>query len=209
MSCPLCGADKSLPWFEDRRREYLFCECCGLVFVPSRFHLGLAAEKAEYDLHRNDPADSGYRRFLSRLAEPLCARLDSPGHGLDFGSGPGPTLSLMLAEAGHAVEIYDPFYAPDTAVLDRDYDFITATEVVEHLSQPREVLERLWARLRPGAYLGVMTKMVLSREAFATWHYKNDPTHICFFSRTSWSWWAARRGVEAEFLGDDVVLLRR
>jgi hypothetical protein len=54
----------------------------------------------------------------------------------------------MLSEKGHEMDNYDPFYAPDTACFDSSYDFITATEVVEHLSAPGEELQRLWGLLR-------------------------------------------------------------
>ena len=61
--------------------------------------------------------------------------------------------------------------------------------------------------LRPGGCLGVMTKLVRDREAFAHWHYKNDPTHVCFFSEQTWRWWAGRHDTHAEILGSDVILL--
>jgi len=209
VECPLCGSPDSRDWFEDRRRPYLRCQQCQLVFVPPAYHLEPEQEKAEYDLHDNNPGDPGYRRFLSRLCQPLCERFPDPSRGLDFGSGPGPTLSLMLAEAGHGMAIYDPFYAPDREVLEQDYDFITATEVVEHLRRPGRELACLWSRLRPGGYLGIMTKLVKDREAFAGWHYKSDPTHICFFSRPTWQWWADLQAAQLEFVADDVILLQR
>ncbi len=71
------------------------------------------------------------------------------------------------------------------------------------------VLGRLWSRLSPGGWLGVMTKLVLNAEAFSGWHYKNDPTHVCFFSENTWRWWAARQGVDLVFAGPDVILLGR
>ncbi len=133
-------------------------------------------------------------------------RLESGSRGLDFGSGPGPTLSVMFEEVGHSVEIYDHFYARDPCVLEKKYDFITATEVVEHLHNPRKELDRLWACLKPGGILGVMTKLVLDHEAFARWHYKNDPTHICFFSRSTFEWLAAQWLAELTFANKDVIL---
>jgi hypothetical protein len=42
----------------------------------------------------------------------------------------------MLAEAGHAMALYDPFFRPDPAALERDYDFITCTETAEHFHHP-------------------------------------------------------------------------
>ena len=208
-TCPLCGNDSPEQFHRDRRREYLRCGNCRLVFVPDEYRPGQAAERAEYELHENDPADPDYRRFLSRLAGPLAERLPDGARGLDFGCGPGPALAAMLEEQGYQVALYDPFFEPDAAVLEGEYDFITASEVVEHLFYPGEELERLWGLLKPGGLLGVMTKLVIDLDAFAGWHYKNDITHVCFYSRDTWRWWGRRLGVEPEFVGSDVILLQR
>jgi Methyltransferase domain len=207
--CRLCGAEQAGLFWQDRHRDYYRCGRCRLVYVPPRQYLSPAAEKAEYDLHNNDPDDPGYRRFLGRLFEPLQARLKAGSRGLDFGCGPGPALAAMLVEVGHEVALFDYFYAPDRSVLRRRYDFITATEVVEHLHRPGEELRALWDRLRPGGLLGLMTKLVLDREAFSRWHYRNDPTHVCFFSRETFVWLAGELGAGLEVIGKDVVLLTR
>jgi len=209
MACPLCGALALAPFARDARRVYLQCRRCSLVFVPPAQHLTADAERAHYDLHRNSPEDPRYRRFLARLADPLMARLPPPARGLDFGSGPGPTLSVMLAEAGYSMAIYDPFYAPDTAPLGETWDFICATEVVEHLFAPGATLALLWRQLRPGGWLGIMTKLADDPESFASWHYKKDPTHVCFFSRATWAFWSQRCGTRPEYVGDDTVLFRK
>ena len=204
--CPLCQKAEGGAFYRDRRREYFRCRVCNLVFVPPACFLPMQAEKAEYDLHRNSPHDSGYRRFLSRLFIPLQERLVPGSRGLDFGCGPGPTLSVMFEEAGHRVALYDRFYARKLSVFDQPYDFITATEVVEHLHEPQKELNLLWACLKPGGWLGIMTKLALDREAFAAWHYKNDSTHIRFFSRATFEWLAACWGAELTFIGSDVIL---
>lgn len=207
--CPLCAGNRIYPYYKDERRPYLRCDACNLVFVPTEWHLDRDQEKAQYDLHENAPTDFRYRQFLSRLACPLMERLPPGARGLDFGCGPGPTLSLMLGEAGFEVAIYDSFYAPDEGALAVHYDFITATEVVEHLRLPGLELDRLWSLLVPGGWLGIMTKLVRDSAAFASWHYKNDPTHICFYSADTWCWWAEQRGANLELLGADVILLQR
>ncbi len=207
--CPLCQAPDSAPFSADRRRDYLRCRHCLLVFTPPEYHLDRGAEKAHYDLHQNRPDDPGYRQFLNRLAEPLASRLTAGARGLDFGSGPGPTLSLMLAERGFATAIYDPYYAADPSVLTGSFDFVTATEVVEHLAHPGRELNRLWSLIRPGGWLGLMTKLVLEVDAFARWHYKNDPTHICFFSRETFLWLGRQWGASPEFVGSDVILMQK
>lgn len=211
--CPFCGSSCTL-CHEVRRQEQLLraffnCSHCLAIHVPKHFHLPAALEKAEYDKHQNFPHDEGYRRFLSRIYEPLLQRIDAPASGLDFGCGPGPVLAMMLEEAGHRMARYDLFYYPDEQVLQQSYDFITATEVVEHLSAPVEVLDRLWSLLRPGGVLGLMTKRVTDIQAFATWHYKNDPTHITFFHERTLQWLANRWRCECELVGSDVVFFRK
>lgn len=209
LSCPLCYHETLTSFHQDAKRRYLRCSVCHLVSVPPIFHLARVAEKAEYDLHENNPQDTGYRRFLSRLCTPLLQRLPPQSHGLDFGSGPGPTLSVMLEEQGHTVALYDPFYAPNRQVFEKTYDFITATEVVEHLHQPRVELGRLWTCLRPVGWLGIMTKRVRSQTAFATWHYINDPTHVAFFALETFEWLAHHWQADLTVIGDDVVLLQK
>jgi len=209
MTCPLCNSPAHEPFYEDRRRPYRRCDTCELVFVPAPHRLDAATEKGVYDQHQNDPANLQYRQFLSRLFEPVMARVPEAAEGLDFGAGPGPTLSVMFEEAGHQMWIYDPFYAPRPGALQRTYDFITASEVVEHLYSPGEEFSRLWACLRPGGWLSVMTRRQPQRLEFAAWHYKNDPTHVCFYNEATFSWIARFFGARLEFAGDDVVLLQK
>ncbi|GAA5648087.1 MULTISPECIES: class I SAM-dependent methyltransferase [Vibrio] len=207
--CPLCHSPEIEFYFQDSRRAYLQCQRCALVFVDPSQRLDAKAEKAHYDLHENDPSDQGYRHFLSRIAQPLQERLAPQSHGLDFGCGPGPTLSLMLEEQGHKVSLYDLYYHPDSGVLEHRYDFMTATEVIEHLYRPDQVWQQWLNLVKPGGWIGLMTKMVIDVEAFAGWHYKNDPTHVVFFSRQTFRYLAERDQLKLEFIGKDVILLRK
>lgn len=209
LHCVLCHCEGLEAYSRDRRREYWRCPVCDLVQVPATWHLDPVEEKAHYDLHENDPGDAGYRRFLSRALDPVLERLESGAEGLDFGCGPGPVLSLMFREQGFDCREYDIFYAPDETLLQRQYDFITATEVVEHLAAPGEVLNRLWGLLRPRGVLAIMTKRVLDADRFANWHYRNDPTHIVFFHRRTFEWLARQWRAGLEFPGSDVALLLR
>ena len=207
--CPLCTSDAVAHYSRDAARDYRQCSVCQLVFVTADQHLSHEDEKNQYDHHQNDPLDDGYRTFLGRLYEPVHALLAPNSKGLDFGSGPGPTLSLMFEEAGHRVNLFDIYYAKDASVFDETYDFITASEVVEHLSNPAEELEILWHCLKSGGLLAVMTKRVTSKDAFESWHYKNDPTHISFFSETTFGWLGEKWGCTPEFIGDDVVIFKK
>jgi SAM-dependent methyltransferase len=209
MLCPLCAYPSCQPYWKDKQRSYVHCAQCQLVFVPPSEYLSAEQERAEYALHQNHPDDLGYRRFLGRVFEPLNDCLPAASCGLDFGCGPGPTLSVMLEEAGHRVALYDPFFFPDLPWKHQQYDFITATEVVEHLHTPGIVLQELVSQLKPAGWLAIMTKRVANREAFITWHYKNDPTHVCFFHEDTFHWVANHLHLRLEFYGNDVVLLQR
>lgn len=206
--CPLCGHATD-PFHSDGRRDYRRCPACALVHVPRDQQLDTSGEKAEYDLHRNDPQDPGYRQFLARAAEAVQERVEPPARGLDFGCGPGPALAEMLEEAGYTVALYDKFYAAHPAALQQTYDFVTATEVLEHLAAPATVLHRLLACLQSGGWLVIMTKRVRDREAFADWHYIHDPTHIAFYGEETFRWIAAHHGLHLEIVGEDVVALQR
>ena len=205
--CPLCRHPRGEGYFTDRWRSYLRCPQCRLVYVPPQDWLSLEAERAEYDLHENDPRDPGYRRFLARLSAPLLERLPPQQMGLDFGCGPGPALAAIMAENGHRMDLYDPFYYNEPSVLEQSYDFICATEVVEHLREPERVFTDLFRMLKPGGWLGIMTKLVRSAEAFAEWHYIRDRTHICFYCRDTFVYLAGCFDADLEFIGDDVILL--
>ncbi|MBN2000126.1 class I SAM-dependent methyltransferase [candidate division KSB1 bacterium] len=181
-TCPLCLHSTTILFASDKTREYRQCRFCRLVFVPQTYHITREKEKAAYDLHENSPLDPRYRRFLNQLYEPMIERIQDSGHGLDFGCGPGPTLSVMFEEAGHKMQIYDPFYANNPEALEHNYDFITLSEVIEHLREPRKELDKLWDCLKINGWLGILTQMVTNRKAFQAWHYKNDPTHIGFYS---------------------------
>ncbi len=207
MTCPLCLNHQTLHFHTDKQRDYLQCQVCDLVFVPKQQLLSPEQEKSQYDLHQNSPADIGYRQFLSRLVEPLKGRLSATAQGLDFGCGPGPTISIMMSEAGFSMDNYDPFYANHPELLERSYDFITSTEVFEHLHQPSEVIPLLINMLKPGGILGIMTKRWIDKEAFSRWHYKNDPTHVCFYSERTFEWIAAQWDLSVEIISADTLFL--
>jgi 2-polyprenyl-3-methyl-5-hydroxy-6-metoxy-1,4-benzoquinol methylase len=208
--CPLCGERKMELFFRDAMHRYDQCGRCALIVMDPHGYITAEQEKQEYDLHRNDPHDLGYRKFLSRLAIPLLNRLESDQRkGLDFGCGPGPTLSVMLEEAGCEVSLFDPFYVPSASVLTGSYDFITCTEVFEHFKNPALELQLLISLLKPKALLGVMTKLSTGREAFAHWHYRFDATHVSFFSRQTFEFIAERYKLDCEIIGNDVIILRK
>lgn len=207
--CILCDAQQTEYLYKIEEYDYQHCLECDLFFVQPGQRLDPGEEKSRYDMHENDPTDPHYRKFLDQLFDPLHKKLKPGSSGLDFGSGPGPTLSVMFEEKGHSMDIYDPFYAPDTRIFEKRYDFITTTETAEHLFHPRQEFIRLWSCLKPGGYLGVMTKFVPSLEEFKNWHYRRDDTHVTFYSKKTFRWMADTRQAELELIGDRVAILQK
>ncbi len=197
--CPLCLLGATRAMRSSTTRPYVQCLECAFIFVPPEAHLSSDAEKSRYLEHQNSPHDQNYRKFLSRLALPLLKRLSPGQQGLDFGSGPGPALSHILEEAGMEMQNYDPFFAPQIECLHRQYDFITATETLEHLREPHLELDRLAGMLKSGGILAVMTEMLQPAQKFSEWYYQRDPTHIGFFQEKSMKWIARQWNWGLEF----------
>lgn len=205
--CPLCLDARPQASETVHGRMLLDCPVCRLLYVHPAHHLDAERERAHYGLHQNHPSDAGYRRFLSRVAQPVLSRVVRGATGLDYGCGPGPTLSVMLEESGLKVHDYDPFFAPDVRALERDYDFVTCTEVVEHFSRPRLEFERLRRLLRPGGLLAVMTEVLQPDRDVATWGYARDPTHVCFYRWETFEWIAALLGAHLTRPHPNVALM--
>jgi hypothetical protein len=208
-TCPLCGRRGCTAFALVQGRRYLDCPDCRLVHLAPEHHPTLAEERAHYGTHRNDPDDPAYRAFLDRLAVPLADRVPRPARGLDFGSGPAPTLSRMLDEQGYSMDIYDPIFAPDEGVFDRSYDFVTCTEVVEHFAEPRREFDRLDRLVRPGGWVAIMTEVLAPGRDFETWRYARDPTHLCFFRSASIEWVAVHFGWSLEVPHPNVAIYRK
>jgi len=208
-SCPLCGNNTHVAYHHDAQRTYRRCSACLVIFVPAQFWLSQNAEKAEYELHQNDIHDKRYRKFLSRLYQPLLDVLqDTQVQGLDYGCGPAPALAEMLSESGLQMEVYDPIYFATSSVLNKRYDFICATEVVEHFRDPDAEFERLFSLLKPHGVLAIMTKLVRDQASFRNWHYIRDKTHICFYSRETFSYIGGLYDADLTYYGDDVIFLQ-
>jgi 2-polyprenyl-3-methyl-5-hydroxy-6-metoxy-1,4-benzoquinol methylase len=190
-------------------RDYWRCDHCQATFLDPARRLAARDEQACYRLHENDPHDPAYRGFLARLATPLLERLAPGRHGLDFGCGPGPALAAMLREAGHAVELYDPFFYPAPDLLRQTYDFITCTEVVEHLHAPAETFRQLDTLLRPGGWLAIMTCFQTEDARFAGWQYRRDPTHVVFYREATLRHIADRHGWRCVIPVKDVALMHK
>jgi SAM-dependent methyltransferase len=191
----------------DRRRYYL-CGNCSLIFADPQHRLSPAEEKAFYSTHENSIENPGYVAFLNRVIQPMLLYLDRGMSGLDYGCGPGPTLSLLLKRHGIACDDYDPLFAD--RVLQPPYDFVFSTECFEHFHNPEVEIRRIASLLRPGGLLGIMTERWTTLEQFANWYYTRDPTHVCFYQTSTLDFVCRRYGFTPVWLDESrVAILRR
>jgi hypothetical protein len=207
--CPLCASTATEMFQHDRKREFFQCLECDLIFVPPEFYLSAEAEKERYDFHSHSLEDSGYRNFLNRLFQPLEKVLPPGARGLDFGCGQMPTLSVLFEEAGFPCANYDLYYFSNPAVFKEQYDFLTCSETIEHFQNPRAEFERFLDLVKPGGWIGIMTQLRDEAPPFEKWFYKDDATHLCFFSRKSFQWLEKQYGLKLEFYPTGAMLFQR
>ncbi|MCU0521009.1 MAG: class I SAM-dependent methyltransferase [Anaerolineae bacterium] len=195
-ACPLCGSSGTATRIEGPgSTAFHLCDRCSLIYRAPDSLPDAAAERARYLLHENGPQHAGYVAFLRQAIAPALPFLRPGLRGLDYGCGPAPTLSGMLREMSLDCADYDPFFLPD--LPQGPFDFIFATEVVEHLHHPGAELTRIVNMLRPGGILTIMTELWTDVEAIATWSYASDPTHVCFYHARTIDFVCRAYGLEA------------
>ncbi len=209
-ACPLSG-DRSSLFFESKMEnaKYFRCPRCEAVFLSRENRLSAEDEKDRYSLHQNNPKDQAYRKFLSQLQIPLLERIKDNSSGLDYGSGPGPTLAKMFQEEGHLMSNYDPFFAPNKAVLKKSYDFIGCSETAEHFHNPDKEFSKLSEMLLPGGILGLMTLLLKENENFELWHYRKDPTHVFFYTVGTLEFIKENYFTKLEIISNRVALFKK
>lgn len=184
IRCKICAAPIKNTSILKNSRVFYNCDDCGFISLDSRFYLSSDQEKARYDLHENSSENSDYIKlledFMKAAVEPYSVQKI-----LDYGSGPNPVLAKLLRERGYEVDIYDPYYAPWDPSNNSSYDMIVSTETFEHFRDPLKEFQRIKNLLKPQAYLAIMTSFACNHEEFKAWRYKDDETHISFYSMQS------------------------
>ena len=187
--CPLCEneADYFLT-FETKlgNRNYFKCVHCDSVHLDKNELLAFHEEEQRYAMHNNDVEDERYQKFVSPVSERIRKDQNKNASGLDYGCGPGPVITHVLAENGFKnIKLYDPYFYPNVELLNQTYQFIICCEVVEHFSNPKKEFKKIKKLLDPNGKFYGKTELLyeaLEAEGFKKWWYKNDPTHCFFYS---------------------------
>lgn len=200
MQCPLCLAAYLIEYKTIEDIAYLTCTNCKSVVKHFEHYPTLEAEKKRYLLHNNDIRNKGYQAFVQPIVQHILKSKPTASIGLDFGAGTGPVITEILKAEGYTISLYDPFFYPDKEVLDSTYDFIICCEVIEHFHSPNNEFKLLRKLLKPGGTLLCMTHLLPKGDNFGGWYYKNDPTHVIFYSQDNLKW------IQANFNFSKVVI---
>ena len=211
MICPLCLSQEHQEFDRDKNRSYQLCSNCTLVYVPREQLISSAEEKQRYDSHENSTDDPGYAAYLNNIADSMLPYLASGMKGLDFGCGRTTLLADLLEESHLTMNSYDLYFHPNEKVWEGRYDFIVLSEVIEHLSHPREIMKKLCSLLNEEGMIFIKTKFYpKDASIFKNWFYKRDKTHVQFFNEESFQFLVKEIELSSfERIGDDLYLLKK
>jgi SAM-dependent methyltransferase len=206
--------------------EIVSCRSCGLRFVPpARLaqvdYDDLYGDAGEYDLYRREAqalaAGERYGMVRARRMSLAEIRRRRPHTLLDVGCGVGGFLKQVealgirtwgLDLSARAIELARGYLRADLhcGVLGegvfpgRQFDVVTAWEVLEHVSGAIEFMSTIFGRLSPGGRLFLSTPNCAS-----TWVWndmENDPrsrppVHVAFWDAACLDRFLVRMGFEA------------
>ncbi len=187
--CPLCKQDASKPFYN--KTVHIFYEClnCEAIYRSEESCLSSKKEHERYLTHNNDIEDLGYQNFVMPLVNQVEENFDSNVHkGLDYGAGPGPVITKLLNDKNFELALFDPYFWPNTSVLEATYDFIICCEVMEHFNKPNHEFKKLRGLLKKGGQLICKTSLYNKEIDFSKWYYKDDPTHVIIYGGKSLDW---------------------
>lgn len=189
MNCILCNTLLGNPFYIEEKQHFFSCQHCGSIVRGKETFPNNKSERIRYQTHNNDVNDPRYQNFVSPITQAVQEDFTASNTlGLDFGAGTGPVITKVLNDNGYKLNLFDPFFHPDKSVLNKKYDYIVSCEVIEHFHNPFKEFELLKKLLKPNGKLYCMTAIYSEAIDFGGWYYKNDPTHVIFYTEKSLQW---------------------
>ena len=201
VDCDLCGETNRQVLFIKEGFPHCRCTNCGLVYVSPRLkrHLELQKNYGTGTMGEEQLTPAQTKRLKKAVAQIEPWR--QLNRFLDIGPGRGWYMDAA-AEAGWetwAVEVNttalsylkklvssrimavpaEEFESPENF-----FDVVRLSDVIEHLTSPRRVVERIFRSLRPGGLLELSTTNFASLSMMINgpqWMYLNGTDHIILF----------------------------
>ncbi len=208
MDCALCGAE-TIEFSIVHKRAYFLCSNFHGISLDPVYFLSNNDEKDRYEAHNNDVTDSGYQNFVSPIVNSIIKDYKKNHNGLDFGSGKAPIITIMLRNLEYVINSYDPIFDPNPKALDTTYDYIACCEVMEHFYNPHKEFKLLYSLLRDKGSLYCKTYLYDTSIDFNSWWYKNDSTHVFFYTKETLNWIKVHYGFSEVIICKKLIIFRK
>lgn len=171
--------------------DYHRCPACGFMFTPFMDKWG-DAEFRTYvynkDYAQIDGTFHGYRAGLFANIFTLAfydslKQLDF----LDYGGGFGLQSVMLRAFGAHDSATYDP-HAAQKSRPQKQFDFVSAIEVLEHSTNPKDTIADMMGFLKPDGLLFITTELQppdIAEKKCGWWYCNPRVGHISFSSHDS------------------------
>jgi len=211
--CPLCQKDTNFIGFQKGKldaRDFLIrrCNFCHYSFVENfrtdfdciyneSYYRGDGADPSVNFLHEvNNPSETIRTYEWQGIYDIYIKLFPSGGKWLDFGCGLGGLVGYANQKGVDIVGFEEGWsvncaHSKGLKILTRaelntyagQFDFITAIEVLEHLSDPVVTLKKIRELMKPGGVLFITTGNAAPwRSRLLNWSYTQCPdVHISFF----------------------------
>jgi ubiquinone/menaquinone biosynthesis C-methylase UbiE len=202
------------------------CQICGTAYLKRR-PIDVSAyyptdSYAAYDIankRRHYSRAFGRRYGLQRRCHLVETLKPNGGYLLDVGCGAGDFLEMLQNRSGWQVTGLEPNSAaaqyarnlrhlevitgflPQLAIPSHTYDIVTLWHVIEHVPDPKEVLNEIRRLLKPDGALIVALPVADSLEAKwfgPSWAGYDVPRHLMTFTRSSFVGLMRQSGLLAE-----------
>ncbi|MDB6171247.1 MAG: methyltransferase [Chthoniobacteraceae bacterium] len=200
MNCPLCADSSQSIFAEWSDYKILQCAACEFRFINTE----AASYPVDAQYHYDEVGDFTIcpnQPHLKRRVKDILAFKQPPGRALDIGCGKGE-VAILLEQAGFKSagidmkerlikQLQDQYpqvewrvaLTTDLAGKAERFDLLTMYHVLEHIPQPRKVLETVKALANPGALIVIEVPNPAGLEARLKgrrWqYYKVD--HVNYF----------------------------
>jgi len=171
LACNVCGATiegevESASIRSNVRKfageQFVVWRCPQCKSIHARDDVDLAHYYADYPFHKLRDADQGwmldvmYGHLLSRLR---AAGFDRGRSLLDYGCGSGMFLEYLRGRGYEDLSGYDEYseHYADRAAIERTYDCVMTQDVIEHVPEPRALVQTLDALTKPGGMIVIGT----------------------------------------------------
>ncbi len=201
---------------------------CGGFFLHPDYFDTPNEQKKRYSLHTNEltPENkpNGYRKYLEKFISNVLQyerkkEEDGNIHTLfDYGSGPSPALVMLLEELNMkfvfkndvVIKHWDPFFCPDGDFFEYGADIVFCLEVIEHFEQPLDGFKGLEKACAKNGLIAIQTGLApKSFDEFKKWWYKEDSTHVSFYTHKSIEECAKKVGLQLEGETGGIIFLRK